>query len=173
MSTGSERAMSTSERVSEDATLTSILNSIRTIERTLRMENVETERQLGISLAQLFVLQLLDEQPAHSINELAERTLTHQSSVSVVVRRLTESGLVEKRASASDARRVEIAITEAGRALVQRARPATQSTLFTGLRRLTTAQLDALDDALRAWLEAVGLKEEAPAMFGEVEPSAR
>jgi DNA-binding MarR family transcriptional regulator len=34
---------------------------------------------MGISLAQLFVLQQLNEKPADSLNELADRTATHQS----------------------------------------------------------------------------------------------
>lgn len=134
------------------------------------MENVEVERVLGISLAQLYVLQLLQQHPAASVNELADRTLTHQSSVSVVVRRLTERGLVEKRPSAEDGRRVEIALSDAGRELLARAPHPTQAALIKGLRLLDRTVLETLDDSLHAWLEAMGMREEAPPMFGEDEP---
>lgn len=155
---------------SSDGLLRSIMNSVRSIERAVRMENVEVERALGISLAQLYVLQLLQQHPAASVNELADRTLTHQSSVSVVVRRLTERGLVEKRPSAEDGRRVEIALSDAGRELLARAPNPTQAALIKGLRMLDQSVLETLDDSLHSWLEAMGMREEAPPMFGEDEP---
>ncbi len=155
---------------SPDDLLRSIMNSVRSIEREVRMENVEVERALGISLAQLYVLQLLEQHPAASVNELADRTLTHQSSVSVVVRRLTDRGLVEKRPSPDDGRRVEIALSDAGRELLARAPNPTQASLIKGLRLLDQGVLETLDDSLHSWLEAMGMREEAPPMFGEDEP---
>ena len=61
------------------------MNAVRSIVRALRMNTREIESKIGMSLAQLFVLQVLADRPARSLNELAERTATHQSSVSVVV----------------------------------------------------------------------------------------
>ena len=78
------------------------LNAVRSIVRALRINTRAIELKMGISLAQLFVLQQLAEKPAESLNELAERTATHQSSVSVVVRRLVERGYVSRTASALD-----------------------------------------------------------------------
>src|SRR5690242_1166775 len=94
------------------------MNAIRSVVRALRLNTRSIEGKLGISLAQLFVLQQLAEKPADSLNELAERTATHQSSVSVVVRRLVDRGLVSRTASAADKRRIEIDLTPAGRALL-------------------------------------------------------
>ena len=165
------RQTRSAEEGARDEILRSIMNSVRSIERAIRMENVEVERALGISLAQMYVLQLLDERPAASVNELADRTLTHQSSVSVVVRRLTERGFVEKRPSTDDGRRVEIAITEAGRDLLRRAPNPTQAALIKGLRQLPSPTLEVLDGALHSWLEQMGMLEEAPPMFGEDEPA--
>src|SRR5207302_6438951 len=71
--------------------------------------------------AQLFVLQQLRSAGgALTPGELAERTLTHQSSVSVVARRLMDGGLVKRRWSPADGRRVELSLTPAGRAAVRR-----------------------------------------------------
>src|SRR5690349_23944856 len=95
------------------------MNALRSIVRALRINTRAIELKMGISLAQLFVLQQLAERPASSLNELAERTATHQSSVSVVVRRLVERGLVSRTSSSSDRRRIEIAVTPAGRALLE------------------------------------------------------
>src|ERR1051326_4204477 len=77
--------------LSED--LTRSMDAIRSIVRALRLNTREIELKIGISLAQLFVLQQVAERPAESLNDLADRTATHQSSVSVVVRRLVDRGV--------------------------------------------------------------------------------
>src|SRR5881296_2175368 len=63
-----------------------ILDSIRRLVRLLRLADRAAQNELGLSGAQLFVLQELGKTPSLSLNELAERTRTDQSSVSVVER---------------------------------------------------------------------------------------
>ena len=62
-----------------------ILDSFRRIVRVLRESSRAAENSFGLSGAQLFVLQTLSRHPEVSLNELAEHTRTHQSTVSVVV----------------------------------------------------------------------------------------
>ena len=112
------------------------MNAIRSIVRALRINTRAIELKMGISLAQLFVLQQLAERPADSLNDLAERTATHQSSVSVVVRRLVERGLVSRTASSTDKRRIEIAVTERGRALLTGAPVTVSNQLVNALQRM-------------------------------------
>src|SRR5690348_9331916 len=112
------------------------LDAIRRMVRTLRTSATDIERNTGLSAAQTFVLQLLAEEPAESMNDLAARTLTDQSSVSVVVSRLESKGLVERGQSASDARRTRVTITDAGRARLA-GRPVTvQARLIRALETL-------------------------------------
>src|SRR5205814_5128834 len=73
------------------------MDSIRRVVQALRVSSRAAEQRVGLSGAQLFVLQRLAASPAMSINDLAEGTVTHQSSVSVVRRRLVERGLVRRR----------------------------------------------------------------------------
>src|SRR4051812_6915818 len=80
----------------------SVLDSIRRIVRALRVSSRRAELNVGLSGAQLFVLQKLAEGGRLSVNELAAKTLTHQSSVSVVVQRLSARGLVSSSRSAQD-----------------------------------------------------------------------
>ena len=116
--------MSTSQRV---------LDSIRRIVRLLREGANASETEVGLSAAQLFVLQKLDPERPLSLNELAARTLTHQSSVSVVVSKLVERGLVQRRPAAHDARRVAISPTKAGLRLRDRAPAPAQDRLIAAL----------------------------------------
>jgi DNA-binding MarR family transcriptional regulator len=124
---------------------------------------------MGISLAQLFVLQQLAERPAESLNELAERTATHQSSVSVVVRRLVDRGFVSRTASAADKRRIEIAVTPDGRALLSGAPTTIQSQLMKGLRAMSPSDQQTLADLFERWLRGARIDVASPPMLGELE----
>lgn len=143
------------------------MNAIRSVVRALRINTRAIEQRMGISLAQLFVLQQLAQRPADSLNELAERTATHQSSVSVVVRRLVEAGLVTRTAAADDRRRVQIALTDAGRARLADAPPTVQIQLLDGLSTFTPEQRHQLAELLEQWLTASGVDIAAtpPMMF--------
>jgi len=121
-----------------------VVDAIRSIVQSLRISGRAAEQQLGISSAQLYILQELAEQPAQSINELAERTFTHQSSVSMVVSRLVEGRLVTRTAARGDARRLSISLTPAGRALLRKAPDAAQTRLVEGLRGLSRTELHTL-----------------------------
>src|SRR5690242_14730710 len=143
------------------------LNAIRSIVRALRVNTRAIELKMGISLAQLFVLQQLDSKPAESLNELAERTATHQSSVSVVVRRLVQAGLVSRTAAPHDRRRVNIALTSEGRMRLAGAPQTVQAQLLVGLERLSTDQRRTLADLLELWLTSAGVDNGAPPMMFE------
>jgi DNA-binding MarR family transcriptional regulator len=145
--------------------LASALDAMRRIVRVLRRSSARTERELGLGAAQLFVLHQLAEAPAASVNALAERTYTHQSSVSVVVRRLVEQGLVARRPAAGDARRRELSITTAGRRLVERAPMPAQLHLIEGLTRLGSRDLATLARLLERVVQAMGASDQPPTML--------
>ena len=148
--------MSTSQRV---------LDSLRRIVRFLREGSRRAETRVGLTGAQLFVLQKLDPRRPLSLNELSERTLTHQSSVSVVVRRLVERGLVQRRPSPSDARRLELLPTRRGLQLLQRAPTVAQDRLLDALARLPPERRLALAGELDSLVRALRLADAPPPML--------
>src|SRR4029079_19507052 len=113
-----------------------ILDGVRRIVRTLHASSRASEKSLGLSGAQLFVLQRLADTPGLSLNALAALTHTHQSSVSTVVSRLVESGLGPRAAAADDGRRLELRVSAEGRRLVARAPDAAQARLIDAVERL-------------------------------------
>ncbi len=145
------------------------MNAIRSVVRALRINTRAIELRTGISLAQLFVLQQLSEKPVDSLNELAERTATHQSSVSVVVRRLVDRGLVTRTAAPHDRRRVQIALTDEGRTMLAGAPTTVQVQLIEGLTRMTDEQRRHLAELMEVWLHQAGIDFAAPPMLGEEE----
>ena len=149
--------------------VTVVMDSLRAVVRALRISTRAIEKEIGISGAQLFVLQQLAEAPARSVNELAERTSTHQSSVSTVVSRLVERGLARRAPSAEDGRRMEISISDQGRKLQQAAPRTVQMTMQEALRRMDPAQVRALADGLESLVREGGFAEQPVPMFFEDE----
>ncbi len=133
-----------------------VVDAIRSIVQSLRISGRAAEQHFGISSAQLYILQQLAEQPAQSINELADRTFTHQSSVSMVVSRLVDSRLVTRTASRNDGRRLSISLTPAGRAFLRRAPNAAQTRFVEALHSLSRTDLHALAGHLTALTEVIG-----------------
>jgi len=155
--------------LADDRAIERSMNAVRSIVRALRINTRAIELKMGISLAQLFVLQQLAERSASSLNELAERTATHQSSVSVVVRRLVERGYVSRTSSSADKRRIEIDVTPIGRALLLEAPTTIQTQLMNALRRMNAGDQTAMANLLEGWLREAKIDIAAPPMLGEDE----
>jgi DNA-binding MarR family transcriptional regulator len=148
-----------------------ILDSIRRIFRALRISSRSVERDLGISSAQLYVLQKLKDENGISLNELAARTLTHQSSVSVVVSKLVDQGLVQRKKAASDERCLEISITEAGLALLKKAPEPYQERLIRAIENLGPARRAQLAEGLKSIVEMTEIESgPAPLFFEDNKP---
>ena len=106
-----------------DAHLRDIMRAIRSLVAMLGQSARTVEQSTGVTNAQLFVLQLIREHGALSINDIAAAALTQQSAVSVIVTRLEREGFVTRTRSPEDARRVEVVLTAAGHRLLRNAPP--------------------------------------------------
>ncbi|MDB4899934.1 MAG: MarR family transcriptional regulator [Gemmatimonadetes bacterium] len=144
-----------------------VFNSLRRLVHALHAASRETERKLGVTGAQLFVLDQLRTSPSLSINALAERTMTHQSTVSVVVRRLVRRKLVKKVRAADDARRVELTVTATGAKLLKRAPEAMQGRLARAIESLAPTDRRALERGLGHLVAELGAEDAPAAMFFE------
>lgn len=108
----------------------SILNRIRRLVRALRMFDKEAQSRFGIGAAQMFILHVLHASSELSLNELAERTATDQSSASLAAARLVEDGYVRRSVREEDRRQVRLSLTPKGRTLVRRSPPAAQERIL-------------------------------------------
>lgn len=142
-----------------------VLDSIRRIVRTLHESSRAAEKQVGVTGAQLFVLQKLAESPGLSLNDLAARTHTHQSSVSTVVSRLVDRGFVRRAPARADARRLELRLSVGGRRVIGRAPDAAQTRLIQAVEQLPASRRRALAQALVDVTTAMDLAGREPLMF--------
>jgi len=150
-----------------DDHLNLVVNSLRRITQAIRLSSSAAHETLGVTGAQLFVLQQLAERPGASLREVAERTLTDQSSVSVVVGRLVAAGHVVRRTSPADGRRTELTLSERGRALLRRAPEVAQTRLVTSLRGVPVTQLRVTARVLERAAHALSPARAPAPMFFE------
>lgn len=149
-----------------------MLDAIRGIVQALRTSSRRAERSTGISGTRLFVLQTLGEAAAMSLNELAARTHTHQSSVSVVVSRLVADGLVRRTRSPLDGRAVSLSLTGRGARLVEGGPDLAQRRLVDAVGQLPAARRRLVAGTLGDLARALDV-DERPAMFFESAPLRR
>jgi DNA-binding MarR family transcriptional regulator len=147
--------------------VTAVVNDLRRIVRALHRSHRMAEQKFELSAAQLLVLQRLAEVESLSVNELADRTFTHQSTVSVVVTRLVARGLVRRTRADDDARRAELVLTASGRTLLQRAMSSALAQLIDALDAMPTSRLRLIGGCLDGVVDALGVSAEPPGMFFE------
>jgi DNA-binding MarR family transcriptional regulator len=143
-----------------------VLDGVRRIVQGLRESSRDVQRRTGLTGAQLFVLRRLDENEGSSINDLAERTFTHQSSVSAVSSRLVSAGLVERRMDSRDRRKRVLRITPRGQKALAAAPMAAQERLVSAVLSLPRSERRAIADALAHMADAMVVRRR-PVMFFE------
>lgn len=147
--------------------LSRALNSLRRIVRAGRGATQAVESRFGVSSAQLYVLQTLAESPGMSIKDLVALTLTTNSSVSEVVGRLVDSGLVIRDVAPEDRRRKVLTLTEAGVEIVRHSPRTIQHDLIDGFLRLSLTDQHALARCLEDWCRLSGFGDLPPTMLFE------
>ena len=115
----------------------------------------ERLREIGVSIPQCDVLTTLTEQEGVSQQELAKRLYVTKGNISGLIDRLTEAGLVERRAAASDRRQRAIHLTEAGRAMAEKAIAVQRRWIASTLGRMAESDLEALEARLIALRDIV------------------
>jgi MarR family transcriptional regulator, lower aerobic nicotinate degradation pathway regulator len=150
-----------------------VLNALRRTIRAFRAAAQAAEEVLDVSGAQLFVLEKLADAPSLSLNDLAARTMTHKSSVSVVVSRLVERGFVRRRRSSADGRSIVVTLTPAGRRALERAPMSAQTRMVEALQRLPSGQLAQFAGAFERFTDELGVGTLEPLMIFEEEGSGR
>jgi DNA-binding MarR family transcriptional regulator len=116
----------------------------RRVARLTQLLRANARSRSGV--AALLTLRRLDDEGPLRITDLAAAELVAQPTMTGIVRRLEQDGLVERTPDPLDARAARIALTDAGRAELTTVRAARAAVL--------QERLDRLDDDARAALVA-------------------
>lgn len=122
-----------------------------------RMARTFAEHGLdGPSFDMLATLRRSDAPHGLTPAELMRASMVTSGAISQRLDKLEVRGLVTRRRGDADARNVYVALTEAGRALIDAALPDHVATEEAMLSALSAAQCKALETGLRALLESLG-----------------
>ncbi|HEV8409268.1 MAG TPA: MarR family transcriptional regulator [Gemmatimonadaceae bacterium] len=149
------------------------LDHIRTLVAALSHSARAVERGTGVTNAQLFLLQQLADAGSLSVNDLAVRARTQQSTVSIVVTRLVRAGLAAKKKSPDDARIAIISLTAKGRRLVKHAPAPPAAALLRAIEVLSDKDSRALATGMDALVRALDLTAPKVTLLFEHTPPRR
>ncbi|MEK6555647.1 MAG: MarR family winged helix-turn-helix transcriptional regulator [Bdellovibrionota bacterium] len=151
----------------------SIMDSFRRIVRALRTSSRISESHLGLRTAQVFVLQQLERCEPVSLNELAEKTYSHQSTVSVVVNTLVKKGYVCRKAREGDRRFLVLETTAKGKALLKKQSLTIQEQFSSVIQNMEPKERKELARLLELFVTSAGLGKEPPHFFFEKEAKSK
>lgn len=101
-----------------DPQVLEVLRLLWEIEHALRSRSKLMEAQIGITGPQRLVLRLVDREPELSPGDLARRVHLHPSTLTGVLRRLVDRGLLDRRPDPADHRRALLRVIGRAHALV-------------------------------------------------------
>ena len=78
-------------------------------------------RELELTYPQYLVMMVLWEHDGQSVSAIGERLFLDSATLTPLLKRLESAGLIARRRAADDERRVEVRLTDQGRALRERA----------------------------------------------------
>jgi DNA-binding MarR family transcriptional regulator len=149
--------------------LNAALVAMRRILRATDIHAKQLSRETNLKTSQLLVIQTLDEVGEMTIGEIAARVNLAQASVTSIVDRLQEAGLLARQRGDSDKRKVFVQITPKGREVVERAPTALHdrfSERFTALEDWEQMQMVAVLERVAAMMDADRI-EAAPVLDHE------
>jgi DNA-binding MarR family transcriptional regulator len=103
---------------------------------------------LGITAGQAALLHAIRSTPGIGIRELAASEGMSRPAMTAAVNRLQRAGLVTRRRSGADARRVELEVTEEGTRILRSARSRRTAWLAARLEKLDPAEREAVAAAI-------------------------
>lgn len=132
-----------------------IIDSLRRILRAIDIYSVWLRRKYGINASQLSCLQELAESGPLSIGQLSKKVFLSASTLTGVVDKLEEKGLLMRVRNLPDRRVILIQLTESGRETVRIAPKTVQMKLFAGLSSLSTETKDEINRSLARLISVI------------------
>jgi DNA-binding MarR family transcriptional regulator len=156
-----KRADSTRQEAHSELPHLATLKKLRIVIRAAQRHSAWVEKQCGVSGAQLWILQELDDVPGMRVGELAQRLAIHQTTVSNLLEALERRGLITKARDPEDQRAVRISLSSQGADLLRTAPRPARGLLPEALLQLKPEQLLLLDQGLQHLIDGVGVLDEA------------
>ena len=149
--------------------LNAALVAMRRILRATDIHAKQLSRETNLKTSQLLVIQTIDEVGEMTIGEIAASVNLAQASVTAIVQRLQDAGLLTRQRGDSDKRKVYVQLTPEGREVLERAPTALHdrfSERFSELADWEQMQMVAVLERVAAMMDADRI-EAAPVLDHE------
>jgi MarR family transcriptional regulator, organic hydroperoxide resistance regulator len=133
-----------------DQDVAEVVNSLRRLFKAIHEYSKKIFKATGLSGPQVWALTILQSEPGLSHGELAERLFAHRSTVSGIVDRLEQRGVVTRTTDPEDRRGIRLTLTPLGKRVLRKSPPPVQLGLRRALERLPSPQLRRLRRMLQA-----------------------
>lgn len=115
--------------------------------------------EMGLTYPQYLVLLILWENDKLSINQIGEKLLLNTNTLSPLIKRMEKMGLLLRKRSEKDERKVFVKLTKKGRGLKNNAIPIPEKLLNTLLTEdITLTEVMLLKDTLNKWGDILSKK---------------
>jgi DNA-binding MarR family transcriptional regulator len=151
--------------------LDDVLVSLRRILRATSIHSRKLGRSVGITAPQLIVLRAVSAKDGLTASEVARAVSLSQATITSIVSRLEERGLLARERSSVDRRRVHVSLTQAGRDVLREAPQPLQESFsrrFEALPRWEQHQLVSSLERVAAMMDAEDL-DAAPLLTDDAE----
>lgn len=111
-------------------------------------QNALKSHGINITIEQWLVLNVISENENISQISVGEKLVKDKPTISRMVNQLEKKGFIIKNSSATDSRKVELAISEKGETLIKNLYPIIEKIRFTGLSKLSEKENESIETIL-------------------------
>ncbi len=136
-----------------------ILIALRRVNRAIDLHSRKLAQTHGLTSPQAVVLKAAATQHPLTTGELADRVSLSQATVTDILKRLEQRGLIERRRDTRDRRRVLVSVTQDGQQLVATAPPLLQERFLRRFEQLKDWERNLLIASIQRTAELMDAEE--------------
>ncbi|WP_437786333.1 MarR family winged helix-turn-helix transcriptional regulator [Sorangium sp. So ce1097] len=125
------------------------------VDHGLQSTSKRMEAKMGVTGPQRLVIRIVGRYPGISAGQLADIMQLHPSTLTGVLKRLQERGIIERRVDPNDGRRALLGLTPRGRELDSLRTGTVEAAVRQALKAMPRRKLEAAQDVLAAVAEAL------------------
>lgn len=143
-----------------EAVSTAIVSTLQGVFQHVDQFSKQTLARFGVTGPQIWALRTIEQREGISLGELTRAMYLHPSTLTGIIERLVESGLIRRERSAGDRRVTRVRLRARGRRILARAPEPPRQRIALGLKNLDDKELVALHRAILRLVELMGLELE-------------
>ena len=136
-----------------------IIHSIRRLMQGAELYNKEINKKYNISAAQVNCLLALNENGPLPPSQIAKIIMVNSSTVTSIIDRLEQKGLVARQRISQDRRIITVQLTESGKTLAENAPSPIQQKIIDGLKRLSPQEIEHIVNALNMLINMLDVQD--------------